>query len=158
MNFLRPLTEVLRDGMRKYAIKMTAFNAAFKNIIKGAVLGTYPNFTIDYPNALIAEGSLPGALNPAAASTVAGTVHFTWDDNSDEGTADATDTDVLALYNPVKHQGVYFKGLAERADGTQTVTVPASWSGDLVHCFIYFNSADRQEVSNSKYAGVVTVA
>ena len=158
MHFLQPLTEVLRDGMRKYAIKMTAFNAAFKNVIKNAIQGTYPNYTIDYPNALIAEGKLAGALNQVAASTVAGTVLFTWDDNSDEGNADATDTNVLVIYNAEKNQGVYFAGLGERADGTQSVTVPNSFSGDLVHCYIYFNSLDRSEVSNSRYAGAVTVA
>ena len=48
--------------------------------------------------------------------------------------------------------------LAERADGTQTVTVPDSFSGDLVQCYMAYITADGQTVSNSAFAGAVTVA
>ena len=36
---------------------------------------------------------------------------------------------------PVLNQAVIFAGLAERTDGTQAVTAPHSFSGDLVHCY-----------------------
>jgi hypothetical protein len=158
MHFLHPLTEFLKIGWKNFAVKMTAMNAAMSYTVKHAVLGTYPTFTIDYPNVLVSKGNMPGALNQVAASIVAGTVHFTWDDNSDEVGAYATDTTLLVLSNPGKNQAVYFAGLAERADGTQTVTVPNSFSGDLVHCYISFQSVDGFELSNSKYAGAVTAA
>lgn len=161
MTTLRPMSQLLRNGFRKAAIRMTAFNAAFKNFMDHSISGTYPSFTVNYPNVLLANGTLAPSLNAVAASTVAGTVLFTWDDNSGEGNANADDTTVLAFYNPVKHQNVYIKDLAERADGTQTVTVPDSWSGDQVQCYIYFNTAVgavADEVSPSAYAGAVTVA
>jgi len=137
---------------------MSAYNAAFRYNNLNSILGTYPNFTINYPTALVSRGQLAPALNQAAVSTVAGIVLFTWTDNSDEIGADAADTNMLVVYNPVKNQAVTFSSLGTRADATQAVTVPNSFSGDLVHCYIAFETADGTIQSNSKYAGAITVA
>ena len=82
MHFLQPLSEFLQLGFKQFAVRMTGINAAMKFNIKNALSGTYPNIAIDYPNALVARGNLAPPLNQVAASTVAGTVHFTWEDNS----------------------------------------------------------------------------
>jgi hypothetical protein len=158
IKFLQPMTQFLKIGWKNFAVKMTAFNAAMSYNVLNAIQGTYPNFTVDYPNALVSKGNLPPALNQAAASTVAGTVLFTWTNNSDEVGAATTDTSLLVVYNPGKNQAVFFAGLAERVDGTQAVTVPHSFSGDLVHCYMGFQSVDGFVLSNSKYAGAITVA
>ena len=158
MNFIHSMIQFLRIGFKNYAVNMTEFNAAFSYNRLNAIQGTYPNFTIDYPNALVSRGNLSPALNQTAASTVAGTILFTWADNSDELNASPTDPNLLLIYNPEKNQAVYFRDLGERADLTQSVTVPHSFSGDLVHCYIAFETADGFEQSNSKYAGAITVA
>lgn len=158
MRFLQPMTQLIRIGWKNLAVGKTAFNAAMSYNVLNAIQGTYPNFTVDYPNALVSKGNLPPALDQAAASTVPGTVLFSWTDNSDEVGAATTDTSVLVVYNPVKNQAVFFAGLTERADGTQAVTVPHSFSGDLVHCYLGFQAVDGFELSNSKYAGAITVA
>lgn len=156
--FLQTLSAFLKIGFKNYAKHMSGINAAMGYNLGNAISGAYPNFAIDYPNALVSRGSLPAALNQAAASTVAGTVVFTWDDNSSETGASALDKTLLVVYNPEKHQAVTLNQLAERADGTQTVTVPDSFSGDLVHCYISFITANGFEPSSSRYAGAVTVA
>jgi hypothetical protein len=61
------------------------------------------------------------------------------------------------VYNPTQNQAVTVNELAERADATQTVTVPSSFTGDLVQCYIAYINANG-EVSNSAFAGAVTVA
>ncbi len=58
----------------------------------------------------------------------------------------------------MQEQAVVFEGLSERADGTQTITVLDSFSGDLVQCYMAFITADGATVSNSAFAGAVTVA
>ena len=158
MNFLQPLSEFVKKGFKNYAIKQTGINASMSYNIRNAISGAYPNFAIDYPNALVSRGSLPAALNQVAASTVAGTVVFNWDDNSDESGASALDKTLLVVYNPVKHQAVTVNQLADRADGTQTVTVPDSFSGDLVQCYMAFISLDGKDLASSRFAGAVTVA
>jgi hypothetical protein len=158
MKFLQPLSQFLKTGFKAFAVKMTGINAAMEYNIKNALTGAYPNIAIDYPNALVARGNLAGALNQVASSTVAGTVKFDWEDNTGEIGASANDKTLLVVYNPAQHQAVTVSQLAERADGTQTVTVPDSFSGDLVECYIAFITVDGQMVSNSAFAGAVTVA
>jgi len=157
MHFLQPLSQFLELGFRSYAVGMTGINAAMQYNIKNALTGSWPNIAIDYPNALVAKGNLAGALNAVASSTVAGTVKFDWDDNSGEIGASSTDKTLLVIYNPSQNQAVTVNELAERADGTQTVTVPDSFSGDLVQCYMAFIAEDGT-VSNSAFAGAVTVA
>jgi hypothetical protein len=158
LRFLEPLTQILKTGFKNYAIKKSPFNCAMSYNVLNSILGTYPNYTINYPNALLSMGKLPAALNQAAASTVAGTVLFTWTDNSDETDAKGTDKNLLVVYNPMKNQAVTFSALGTRADATQAVTVPHSFSGDLVHCYIAFKALTGELISNSKYAGAITVA
>jgi hypothetical protein len=156
MNFLQPLSEFVKTGFKNYDVKMTCLNAAMAYNIHNAVQGAYPNFTIDYANALVARGNLASPLNPAAAAGAAGTVVFTWDNNSGEIGASAADKSLIVVYNPAKHHVVSATGLAERADGTQTVTVPDAYTGDLVQCYLAFLSPEG-EVSKSGFAGAVTV-
>jgi hypothetical protein len=158
MHFLQPLSEFLKVGFKSYAVKMTGINAAMQYNVKNALTGTYPNIAIDYPNALVARGNLPSALNQVASSTVAGTVKFDWEDNSGEVGASALDKTLLVIYNPTQNQAVTVNQLAERGDATQTVTVPDSFSGDLCECYMAFITADGATVSNSAFAGAVTVA
>ena len=80
--FLHPLTSFLRIGFKSAAVKMSAYNAAMSFNLKNAITGIFPAFDIDYSKVLISQGSLPGALNPATVSATAGTVRFTWENNS----------------------------------------------------------------------------
>ena len=158
LQFLQPMKDFIKVGYKNYAIKMTQFNSAMSYILKNAVTGSFPNYTIDYANALISRGSLAGALNGSATSSTAGAVEFTWYDNSNEGNAQATDKALILAYNKTKGEAVFVTDGALRTAGTQTLTVPDDFSGDAVECFIAFISADGLSVSNSKYVGSITVA
>lgn len=59
LRFLQPLTQFLKIGFKNYAVKMTPFNNAMSYNFRNAIQGTYPNFTIDYPNAMVSRGQLP---------------------------------------------------------------------------------------------------
>jgi hypothetical protein len=157
MKFLQPVSQFLKIGFKNYAVKMTAINAAFSYNFHAALQGTYPNFTIDYAKALLAHGNLAPALNPVANSTIAGTVTFAWEDNSTEIGASPLDKTLIVVYDATKNQAVYIDGLTDRAAGTQTVTVPDSFSADTVQCYLAFISIDGEMVSDSQFAGAVVV-
>jgi len=157
LNFLQPVSEFIKVGFKAYAIKMTAFNSAMSYNLKNAVTGEYPDYSIDYANALVSRGSLAGALNPTAESAAAGAVTFNWSDNSTEGNASSADLSMLLVFNPDKKEAVFVTSGATRATGTQTLTVPDSFSGDTVECFIAFAGTDGA-TSNSRYIGSVEVA
>ena len=158
MKFLQPVSQFLKIGFKNYAVKMTAVNAAFSYNFHTALQGAYPNLTINYAKALLAHGNLAPAMNPVASSAVANTVTFAWDNNSTEIGASPLDKTLIVIYDATKNQAVYIDGLSDRAAGTQTVTVPDSFSADTVQCYLAFISIDGQLVSDSQFAGAVTVA
>lgn len=166
VKFLQPITEVVRIGFKGYAVKMTAFNAAFSYNYHNALTGSYPDFAVDYPKALISRGSLAGTLNAGCESTEAAKVQLNWAVQSLSGSASAGDTVVAVIFNPVKQEAVYQLDAATRADGSLVLDVPAYFSGDTVHCYLSFMSlnamlgsqSSKSGISNSVYAGSVTVA
>lgn len=158
LQFLQPMKDFIKVGFKGYAIKMTEFNSAMSYNLNNAVTGTYPDYAIDYANALISRGSLAGSLNGSLASASAGNISFIWDDNSGDGNASDTDKAMLLIYNPDKGEVVFVTEGVTRNTGTQDLVVPANFSGDTVYGFIAFISEDGKEVSNSKYIGEVVVA
>jgi len=158
LQFLQPMKDFIKVGFKNYAIKMTQFNNAMSYNLKNAVIGSYPNYSIDYANALISRGSLAGVLNGAAASSVTGSVDFIWSDNSNVGNAQPTDKVMVLAYNKSKDVAIFITDGAVRTAEAQSLTVPNDFSGDSVECFIAFISEDGLSVANSKYVGSVTVA
>jgi hypothetical protein len=63
MHFLKQLSEFLQIGFKQYEVGMTGINAAMGYNIKNAMQRTSPNITMDYPDARVAQGNLPSALN-----------------------------------------------------------------------------------------------
>jgi hypothetical protein len=158
LQFLQPLKGFIKVGFRGYAIKMTEFNSAMSYNLNNAVIGSYPDFSVDFANALLSRGGLTGALNASAGSELAGSVQFAWADNTIDGNARATDKAMVLIYNQNKKEAVYLTDGAVRTTESQTLTVPDQYSGDTVHAFIAFISEDGKEISNSKYIGSVVVA
>jgi len=157
VKFLKPLTSFLRIGFKNAAIKMSAFNAAMSYNYSHAITGTYPVFDIDYTKVLVSQGNFPGALNPVGEAGIAGAVDFTWDDNTWEAEATAEDLSVLVVYNPTKDAAVSVIGAITRAIGAQTITLPNSYTGDEVQCYIAFTNAKGSVISNSQFVGSVIV-
>jgi len=160
LNFLQPMSEFLRVGFKLYANKMTQFNSAMSYNLNHAVTGTYPDFTIDYPNALVSHGQLNGATGAAVASVNPAVVDFTWADNSGPGRSKASTTDkaMLLVYNASKGIAVYNLEGASRDTGAQSLDVPADFSGDEVQAYLAFISEDGSQVSDSVYVGSVAVS
>lgn len=158
MKFLKPISQFLKIGFKNYAVSMTGINAAMAYNIHNAVEGLYPEYSINYANVLVSCGILTPAFNSEVQSVSAGTVQFSWDDNSAELSASRLDKTMLMVYNVLKGQAVCVIDKGVRSDLSQIVTVPKSFFGDQVHCYIGFISEDDMEVSNSNYVGIVTIA
>lgn len=158
LRFLQPMTDFLRVGFKLYANKMTQFNAAMSYNLNNSITGAYPNFMVDYANALVTRGNLSGAANGAASSPSAGDVQITWDDNSGSGSAQATDKALIVLLNTTRQEAVFTTAGPARSAGTETISVPSEYTGEDVEVFLGFISEDGSKVANSSYLGSVTVA
>ncbi len=158
LNFLQPMTDFLRAGFKLYANKMTQFNAAMSYNLKNGVTGAYPNYSIDYGNALVTRGNLTGVVGGTADSTIASTVDVDWTDNSGSGSAMVTDKTLILLYNESRGEVVFTTSGPTRSAGSESISVPPEYTGEDVEVFLGFISEDGSKVSNSAYLGSVTVA
>jgi hypothetical protein len=156
LKFIQPMTGLIRTGWKLYAHRQSPFNAAMSYTIDNAVMGAYPNYSIDPGKVMISRGALTPALNATAAEN--GNLVFSWVDNSGVNAAKATDKTLIAIINLAKGEAVTDNAGAERATGSQAVVIPADWSGDDVHVYLGFISEDGKEVSNSVYVGSISIA
>ncbi len=83
-------------------------------------------------------------------------INFTWTDNSGDDIK-ATDTVIMVVYNSDSKRGLYTLNsgiLRSAAAATKTVS---QYAGKMVETWLAFLSADGTSVSDSVYAGQVTV-
>lgn len=154
--FVQPMTGLVSQTFRKYAVGMSEYNAAFSYNYQNALEGKAPDYSINYSTALVSRGDLPNATAPAA--TVSGTsVYFTWTDNSGTGKAANTDNAVLVAYSENAKQTLFSTTTAFRSDGAATLDV-TNFKGSTIQTWIAFLSADGKEASNSFYTGKLVVS
>jgi hypothetical protein len=158
LNFLQPMNGLLRTGWKLQAQRQSPINAAMSYTINNAIIGSYPNYSIDPSKVYISRGALAPAVNASASAAQAATVVFSWSDNSGTSTANKTDKVLLAVVNPEKSEAVLDADSVRRSDTTISVNVPADWIGSTVHAYMGFASEDGKEVANSVYLGSLTVA
>ena len=151
VQFLRPLKEFLRVGFKYRASKLSAFNAATSYNLEHAIVGSFPDYRIDYSLVRISQGKLPGALNPAAIAGPSGEIRFIWDNNSSAIDAMADDQALVLIYNPTRQSALSFTGSSTRLDGSQIITLPVSYSGNEVHCYISFQNTSQTMISDSRF-------
>lgn len=155
--FLRPLIGLLRTGFKKAGTNLSGFNAAVSYTLGNAVTGIFPDLTIDYPNLMVCQGNLPGALNAEALPGVAGKINFSWDDNSADFGAHATDKIVLVAYCATLNKFVSLIGDATRVTGALVMTLPDAFSGNTVQTYLGFCNAGMTEFSNGEFLAAVQV-
>lgn len=157
IEFLKPLKDILRVGFKSKAVRMTAYNAATSYHMENALMGTSPDYQIDYSRVMVSQGKLPGALNPAAFLGSPAEIWFTWENNSAKIGARADDKAVLVVYNAARQKAISYLGGSTRIGGSQSINLPDSFSGDEVHCYISFQNAGQSVISNSQFIGSLVV-
>jgi len=157
LNFLKPMTSLVRVGFKLYAHRQTPFNAAMSYNLANAISGAYPDYELQYASALVSKGNLTPPANASAAAGI-DSVTVSWNDNSGVGTAKQTDRALIAVLNPSKAEAITETAGAERTEETQTLIVPADWLNDEVQVYLGFISEDGKEVSNSCYLGNFVIA
>jgi len=159
LRFLQPNLSFVKLGFKNNAVKQSQFNSAMSYALNNAITGTtIEDFAIDYNLALLSRGTLSGALNPVFDLTTPGQVQFSWDDNSNEGSALPTDKAMVVVYNPLKGESVLIMDGAARSDISQTATIPNSYFGDEIFMFISFKNLAETQLSNSIFIGSGTAS
>ena len=150
--FLAPVASLTRAWYGQPAGYKSRRNLAVSYHIKEAVTGVYPDFTIDFQKVIITKGELAGIEDATAVPAVGAVLEIGWGDNSQQANAKPTDKLVAVVYNETK--GVFNdQQVAVRTDLSFDMALAANWTGDSVHCWLSFASADGKMQANSVYMG-----
>lgn len=155
--YLQQLSPLLNITFGNYAKVRTAGNTAFSHMLREAMTGVFPDFTIDWPKLMVSKGALPLPQNVAAA-VVAGKINYTW---QAETTASAagdlpTDRSVLVVICPKLQQVIYTTVGAARSTGAASIDV-ANFAGNDVHTYFAFVSENGKKATRSVYTGMQTL-
>jgi hypothetical protein len=153
--FLQTMKPLILIGYKNQAKYMTELNSATGHIIKSAVTGAYPDYSIMYPEVEISRGSLPNGKNPMATAEVAGVINFNWTNNAGIGKAKPGDRAILVAYCEELQQTVFITDPL-RSAAAGVLPVP-EFSGMDVQTWISFLSEDKKDVSTSIFTGEVNV-
>lgn len=155
--FLKPITNFVRTGYKTYGNKQSPFNGAMSYIIQNAILGAYPNYSLDFSLALVSRGNLK-TVEGGGVVAGGGKIAFAWTDNSGNSDAQATDLAMPLVFNKDKGEAVFNTAAATRDAEMAELNLPADWIGDKVETYLGFIAADGKNVANSVYLGEETVA
>ncbi|MBV9962470.1 MAG: hypothetical protein JO072_09500 [Parafilimonas sp.] len=155
VKFLSGMATLLETGFKQYAVRMSGYNSALSYNIQNAVTGRYPDYSIDYSNALVSRGKLLNAADPKATAT-GDTVFFTWTDNSDGENTKPDDAAILVVYCEALENTIYTLNGGTRSAGAGNIKV-AVFKGNRVQTWLAFISADGLLTSNSVYTGELSV-
>jgi len=130
----------------------TGYNRATSALMNQAITGVYPAIHLYYPQVLISKGKLPPAEHAAAVPMRDGNVYFSFTDNSDTGTATASDKIIVVAYAEALQQAV-FSLTAGLRKNCEAILSAAIFKGHAVETWIGFLSNAETNASNSIYTG-----
>jgi len=155
--FLDSMTELIAVTFRNLAGKATAHNIAFQYNCKNDVTGTYPDFSMDYKNALLSKGILYPAEQVTVQSAGAGKLRFEWNkDYSLHRMASSSNRAILVAYCPETNHAVYHLKGSFRYKGKGLLNA-SLFTGMEVETWMAFITEDGSNVSDSCYVGRVRV-
>lgn len=157
VGFIQTLGSLPDITFHAYAVRQTGRNSAISYLLKNAIEGNSPAFSIDHSKVLISRGNLPMAPGAAAAVGAAGRVNFTWTNNGGDGKARNSDQAIVVVHCPLLNQSVY--SLAGATRSAEAASIDAGvFNGYTVHTWIGFLSEDGKLASNSVYTGQLVIA
>jgi len=156
-HFLAPIKPLVAAYFGQPAEEKSRFNLAFSYHNREAIIGTYPDFEMEYTKVIITKGELVGIQQPVVTPQPNAELKFTWVNNSGEGEAKATDTLLVVVFNPTKELFSYKEQAATRDAEAFTLALPDTWSGDAVVSWATFIAADEKNVATSIPLGLVVL-
>lgn len=156
--FMGPIKDVLNLGYKgQTAGRATGFNMGIQYALNYAVLGTYPNYTIDQSKVQIAKGTLQAPSNVQLSSTQAEELNISWSSQINILNAFGDDNLIILLYNETQHFFLIYTDVAVRADNSCTLNIPTDFSGQQVHAYLFYTMRDGTRQSLSTYVSPTTI-
>jgi len=153
----RMLLTFVRISFKQATVGMSAFNTFVQKNIVNFVAGLWPNLTYDWSKLIVSMGTLMGFYNLAGSAVALHKVNVTWDDNTGDSGAEATDKVFVVLINTTTTQLYPISSNVTRVDGSVDIDLPAAWIGDSVAIYSTLSDADEIQFSDSEYIATIVV-
>jgi hypothetical protein len=157
MGFLSPMIDVLNLYFGNQQGDRSRFNLATSYHLKNAVLSTPLGMEMEYAKVLISKGDLRGIDGGTLVAAANQVLTFTWQDNSGQGKATATDAFMVVAYAPDLNLFYTDLAVAIRDATTATVTLPDFMTSFEVEVWASFSKPETNFAAISTYLGAVTV-
>ena len=156
-SWLRVVKGVIRTGYNVHKEKVTPWSTAVQYNLDNAVTGTAPNYLMNYPAVKFCKGELTLPTVVEVSTLVPLELKFDWDGIFNPDFGAPTDKITLVIFNSSKFLFTVLIGVATRAAGTYTMQMPASFSGDMMQCYMSFLSEDGKVSSDSLFVAAISL-
>lgn len=151
-NFLRHFNDLLRISMKEAAVGKSPYHAALSLNLKAAVVGEYPNQSIEPSRVILGQGSLE-TPKQANAKRHSNGIQIEWSTETNEK-AGPYDVLLWAMKDTTTYDFTDFGTTSiRREDGRHLLSLPPT--DKPVNIWIMFRSRDERVVSNSIWVGEV---
>ncbi len=164
-SFIADVSDFINVGFRQDVAGTTKIpeNGAVSYNLKHAVVGQYPDLSLDYSKVLLCKGKLAGPKN-ASAALEGEILKFKWEVSTNWGSRDRRNQVMVLAYYPVSKKANYWLSGARISEGVEQIQVRTQETpsrnklvDEYLEAYIAFISDDRQQVSDSVYLGRIAV-
>jgi hypothetical protein len=139
-------------GFQNLPVEKPAISTAFGLNYRQAVIGSYPDFEIDFSKVVLSVGDLPGLDRPVIGFKAANEVELTWEKSNDQ-LASFDDQLMLVLYSAELELADGFMGGTKRVSGKCIYEFDEQLTGKVLDVFVSVTSRDRKRIAESVYLG-----
>ncbi len=158
MGFLGPVKDIIKIGFKgQEKDRASGFNLAVQHVLNFALVGDYPNYSIDRSKVLFAKGTLTPPNSVVLSTPATAKINIAYSKTVNDLTAFADDGLVVLLYCDENAMFMPYLGMANRSDGEVLLEVPTEFVGKEVDVNLFFTEQNSNRCSISVLAGSVVV-
>lgn len=152
--WLVPFHAYVSIGFLHLSKVKSEINLAFSEVFHHAVVGVYPDFSVDYSKVVLSRGVLGGLVGSEMVLVAPDRLRVSWSDNP--GRLAAWDDQVmLVVYCPELGITDGFVGGAKRADRACEFRFNEKMVGRVLQVYISVTSFNRKRIADSFYLGEI---
>jgi len=155
-SFLSDIDQLVNVGFKAVTKNNSPVNEAFSYNYDHAFVKDENGFLIDYPKMIYSRGHIVTPESPQVEVN-AGSITFSWLPQNQSVYCQFTDLASFLVYNPAKDKHVMLLNVTNRYAQGYTIEMPPDYSGDTVHCYMNFASANQKKNGDSMYVAALVI-
>jgi len=153
---LVPFHPYITIGFKHEAEHKTEISAAFSVNFNRAIIGVFPNLSVDYSKLVLSVGKLPGLTDVVMERIDPGVLKLSWT-KDDCKYAIFNDQIILVAYCPELKKVDGFVGGVKRTEKECILKLEPKLRGKILEVYVIVSSVDQKKIANSQYLGSINM-